>query len=491
MMIEPMPRPCRRLAIAAILVPAAFAQTPAPSPLKIGDVTAHGSFRTRAEMWNWFGDSEGGDYAYSGNLFRVAFSRERRAFDWTFEIAAPFLLGLPDDAGAPAPQGALGLGANYFSANDNHRNAVMAFPKQAFVRFRNLGGDKRQSLRLGRFEFLDGAETTPANATLAALKRDRIAQRLIGNFGWSHVGRSFDGAHYSLNARKFNFTAMGALATRGVFQVDGWGNLNVAIGYAALSGGFTHKRQAGDWRLFGIYYDDWRGVLKTDNRALAVRRADPEPVRIGTFGGHYLHARATRAGSFDFLAWGAAQTGAWGRQDHRAAAGAAEAGWQPVALRRLRPWLRAGYFRSTGDSDPNDGRHGTFFQLLPTPRPYARFPFFNLVNNRDAFASAILRPHARVTVRSDVRWLALSDSADLWYAGGGAFQPWSFGYTGRPGSGRTGLATLYDASVDWNIGPSYAITGYAAWADAGVVIESIYPRKKNGAMGYLEFTYRF
>ena len=58
-----------------------------------------------------------------------------------------------------------------------------------------------QSIRVGRFEFLDGSEATPANATLAAVKRDRVVQRLIGNFGFTDVGRSLDGVQYFAHHR--------------------------------------------------------------------------------------------------------------------------------------------------------------------------------------------------------------------------------------------------------------------------------------------------
>ena len=59
----------------------------------------------------------------------------------------------------------------------------MLFLKQGWIRFKGLGGPAGQSLRVGRLEFNDGAEVTPANTALAALKRDRIAQRLIGASG--------------------------------------------------------------------------------------------------------------------------------------------------------------------------------------------------------------------------------------------------------------------------------------------------------------------
>ena len=73
------------------------------------------------------------------------------------------------------------------------QNTAMIFPKQLYLRFDGLGGDKGHTLQIGRFTFLDGSEVAPKNATLSALKRDRINQRLIGDFGWSDVGRSFDG----------------------------------------------------------------------------------------------------------------------------------------------------------------------------------------------------------------------------------------------------------------------------------------------------------
>ncbi|HBY60179.1 MAG TPA: hypothetical protein DEH78_10175, partial [Solibacterales bacterium] len=267
--------------------------------------------------------------------------------------------------------------------------------------------------------------------------------------------------------------------------------LDVAFGYASATGQLPGKRHNGEWRLFGIYYHDWRDVLKTDSRPPAVRSTDRANIRIGSFGGHYLHSAATGSGTVELLLWGLGQTGRWGRLDHRGASFAGEAGWQPAGLPRLKPWIRGGYHRSSGDGDPNDNQHGTFFQLLPTPRPFARFPFFDLVNNEDVFGALILRPHKALTLRGEVHGLRLSDRNDLWYLGGGAFQPWSFGYIGRPSSGRRGLATLYDVSADWNVSASTSVTLYYGHAAGRRVLESIYPESKNGNFGYVELTRRF
>jgi hypothetical protein len=273
--------------------------------------------------------------------------------------------------------------------------------------------------------------------------------------------------------------------------VDGWGWNDVAFTYAAVTRPVNLKKGAAEWRLFGIYYHDWRPVLKTDNRALAVRRSDLASLRIGSFGGHYLHLAETASGPVDLMAWGVAQTGRWGVLDHRAGALALEAGWQPKALPKLKPWIRGGYFYGSGDGNANDSSHNTFFQMLPTPRPFARFPFFNLMNNHDVLGMLAIRPRKAVTLKTEYHHLRLAAGGDLWLQGGGVFQPWSFGYVGRAGNGASGLADLSDISADWTVNSRLNVTAYYGYARGGDVIRSIYPRGKNGAFGYLELTWKF
>jgi len=472
-----------------------LAQTgPDPSaPLQIGDVSVTGSLRSRLYLWDWFTPASGNNnYAYSGNILRFGFSENRDTWDWDAEFAAPFLIGLPSSAvGTGAQQGALGLGSNYVSANSGAQNTAMIFPKQLFVRFDGLGGDKRHTLQIGRFEFCDGCEMAPKNATLAALKRDRVSQRLIGTFGFSDVGRSFDGLHYSYGTTTDNFTFVAAVPTRGVFQVDGWGWNRVGFGYGAYTHESDKGRHAADTRLFMIEYDDFRHIVKTDDRPLAVRKTDFDNIRIETFGGHTLHAFDARPGTVDLLFWGAVQTGRWGTQAQRAGAVDTEGGFQPKVLPAVKPWLRAGYTWGSGDGNPNDNTHGTFFQLMPTPRPFARFPFFNMMNTEDTFGILILRPQPKITTSSEFHSLRLSNPNDLWYSGGGVFQPWTFGYTGRSTSGRRSLGDLYDTSVEYRMNRKVTFTGYLGYTEGLAVMQEIYPRGKDGRFGYLELYYRF
>jgi len=206
------------------------------------------------------------------------------------------------------------------------------------------------------------------------------------------VQRSFDGAQYTYSNGSWNFTAFSAVPDRDVFQVDGWGWVKTPVTYAALTKQVGFGSSNAEWRVFGIYYSDDRGVLKTDNRSAAVRSHDLGGIDMDTYGSHYIQAIPTPAGTFDPLGWGALQTGRWGLLTQRSGAGAVEAGFQPAVAKAVRPWLRSGYFYSSSDDNSNDSAHGTFFATLPTPRVYARFPFFNETNNRSVWRADVA-PH--------------------------------------------------------------------------------------------------
>jgi hypothetical protein len=470
------------------------------APLTLGGLTFSGSLRTRVETSDWFGPDAAGQYTYPAALLRTTLGQSQPAWDWQVELALPLLVGLPGDGVLPPPRGALGLGATYVAANGGDRHLATLFPKQAFVRFNRLGGRAGQSLVVGRYEFGEGTELASGNPTLGAVKRDRVAHRLLGHFAFTHVGRSLDGAWYALGAGGVNVTALAGRATRGVFDVNGWGELDVTVAYGALTGAHGSRarpgggdgRRAGEWRVFYLGYHDGRAsVVKVDSRAPATRQIDRAAIGLNTIGGHYVHAVQTDAGIVDTLAWGAAQFGSWGSLSHRAGALALEGGWQPPVLKRVRPWIRGGYNYGSGDADPGDGRHGTFFQAIPTPRIYARFPFFNMMNVDDRFVEVMLRLSSAVTVRTDVHALTLASAADLWYLGGGAFESTSFGYVGRPSGGQRDLATLCDVSLDATLTPRASLGFYFGAASGGPVPRATYGDSNRASFGYAELVVRF
>jgi len=457
---------------------------------KVAGLEVSGSWRARIEGWNWFQGSSGdNDYAFMHSLLRLGVGQQGDRFDWKLEAAQDAILGLPKTAVAPGPQGQLGLGGTYFAANGNGSNNVNGFVKQAYIHVKNLGP---LNLKLGRFEFIDGMELVPKDKTLGALVETRVAQRLIGSFGWSAVGRSIDGLHLTSDFGSSNLTFVGGRPTRGAYQIDGMGELNIDLVYGAYSRAVRGKNSVGRLRVFGIGYFDHRdSVLKTDNRPLVVRSGDHQGIQIGTFGAEYLEVfDLHNAGKFDVLGWGVVQTGSWGVQTHRAAAFFAEAGWQPHVL-TWRPWLSAGFSYGSGDDNPNDSTHGTFSQILPTPRPYARFPFWNMQNNYDFWGALRVQPASKLSMRSELHGLWLANSSDLWYLGGGAFQPRTFGYTGRPSNGYSRLANTWDLSADYQATKSLAVVLYYGHAWGKSVIANIYPANPNGQFAYLETNLRF
>ena len=155
-----------------------------------------------------------------------------------------------------------------------------------------------------------------------------------------------------------------------------------------------------------------------------------------------------------------------------------EAGWQPARFMAWQPWIRGGYNYSSGDSNPDDDRHGTFFQVLPTARIYARTPFFNLMNSVDAFGELILRPSNRIALRTDLHSIRLARKNDLWYSGGGAFQSGTFGYNGRPSNGQLRLGTLYNVSGDIFLNRHVGLGLYYAYVRSHDVVRAIFPRQR-------------
>ena len=461
-----------------------------PAGNKLGPLDISVNWRVRVEGWDWFeGNSGQNAYAFPHSLLRIAIGQRRESYDWQVEVAQDAILLLPREAVVAPPQGQLGLGGTYYAANGNGRNNVNAFPKQAYFQFNRLGQGK---LKLGRFEFFDGTEVKPKDPTLASLVQTRIAQRLIGNFTFSAVQRSFDGGDFSYDFGKDNLTLFGSRTTRGVYQIDGMGELDVDVYYGALTLPTETEHSAGELRLFGLGYIDHRtGVLKTDNRPLAARATDHGEIEIGTYGGDYLHVFNTHSnGKFDLLAWGVVQTGSWGQLAHRAGAFVGEFGWQPH-VEALKPWLSAGYSYGSGDGNQHDFVHGTFFQVLPTARLYARMPFYNMENNEDFYGSLNLHPRKKLAIRSELHALRLANRNDLWYLGAGAYQPHTFGYTGRPSGGNGSLANVWDLSGDYQVTRAFAIGLYYAHAWGKSVIASIYPKDPNGQFAYIETNWRF
>ncbi len=216
-------------------------------------------------------------------------------------------------------------------------------------------------------------------------------------------------------------------------------------------------------------------MVVVDNRLATDRAPDLNVVSIGG-----AHARVVtgRVGELDAVAWGAAQIGEWYDSPHRAASVALEAGhrWTRAPLR---PWLRAGYLWASGDDDPGDDRHATFFQMLPSSRQYALSAVYAQMNLRDAFAQLLIEPR-RLNARIEVHRLALASGGDLWYQGSGATASSGrfFGFAGRTAGGETSLGTVVEGTIDVPIRTHWSVNGYAGTMWGGGVVARRFTNKR-------------
>ena len=486
------------ISLAALLASASAAHSepakkPAAAPSPLAKKTkVYGSWRIRPEDWQWFEPKATGNfdtqYTFTGSLLRVGITGPTASGDYNFELAQTNILSLPHHASGPAPLGNFGAGGNYAAFSGKITNTL--FVKQLYFDFMS-GGQPKSLLTLGRFDFNDGLETKPADPSVAWIQQSRITQRMIGTFGYTDVQRSFDGGKWVLNRPNFNVTAVAASPTEGVYSMrdtnDSIGN--VRFGYLALT-----KPQVGSGplaRLFAVEYEDTRsGVTKTDNRPAPVKAADKDRIRLTTIGANIVKVADAPGGKVDLMAWGATQFGKWGSQDQGGYSYDAELGYQPKHF-KWKPWVRVGYYYASGDNDTTDSKHNTYFPMLPTPRIYARFPFYSETNLKDAFVQLIGRPNPKLTLRADAHSLSLASSKDLWYQGGGAFVPHgNFGYAGTPSGGNSGLATLYDISADYKVDPKTTFSVYYGSATPGSVITTIYKSNK-ASLGYVELLRTF
>jgi hypothetical protein len=156
-----------------------------------------------------------------------------------------------------------------------------------------------------------------------------------------------------------------------------------------------------------------------------------------------------------------------------------------------KPWLRGGVFRSSGDDDPKDGVHETFYQVLPTARLYAQTPFYNLMNQQDTFLQLLLQPLARLNVRTEFHWLRATERKDLFYSGSGATKSDFFGYAGSPTGDHRQIGYLADLALTVKATDFLTLYAYYGHVFGQDVIAESFHAGSDANYGYLEATVSF
>ncbi len=478
--------PC--LLLATALPASAQSSAPPPAPATTQAVFT-ATLRERTNATQWFAATPHPEvYGHQDSMLRLSLQQRIRHFDYLAELGQSADLLLPSDAVSTiTAQGQLGLGGTYYAANGNNTEPAAASLRQAYLRYHFARSGS--ALRVGRFEFFEGTETTPKDPTLLWLQNNRMQQRLVGNFGFSNGQRSFDGADGKLGGASWDLTAMAGRPTKGVYNMSANAELNVDIQYLGYSRYLVERRVL--VRGFALGYHDGRtGLTKTDNRSAAARALDHRNIRIGSYGADAIAVLPVGKDSLDLLFWGVLQNGQWGLLNQHSGGYAAEAGYRFLDV-KSQPWVRGGTLRTTGDNNNTDGTHNTFFQVLPTPRVYARFPYFNMMNSKDQFVQLIDKPASKLDIRTDLHFLQLTAPSDFWYQGGGAFDTKVFGYTGRPGNKHESFSSLYDVSADYALTRQVSLTAYYAKSFGKTVVAAIYPTERNAQYGFFELDYKF
>jgi hypothetical protein len=484
----------RKVAVAVVLVPwivcsVAVGQT-VQNPEQPEPSTTIWTLRdwTRVESWRFFEPPAGGgnnDYAYVANRLQASVTRRSPRYAFTGALQYVQFLNLPSDAVGPGP---LGLGAVYFAhagRSDSH---------QVYLRYLNLQLKNLRpglNIQFGRMPYSSGAESVSSDPKIEAVKQQRVAARLVGEFEWSLYQRAYDGVRIDSTARRWNVTFVAFHPTQGGFE-DAAGLMMTDVTVLGGSVAFKpdRRRHSVELQAFALRYNDTRNAAaRPDNSGLDATHVD---IGINTFGATLVMASPPDDGrQWDGLLWFAAQTGAWFEQSHRAASIVAEAGHQWGAA-RWRPWLRGGIVWASGDQAPSDNQHGTFFQLLPTVRRFSQSALYSQMNHTDLFAQTLLRPAAALAIRADWHRVGLASSRDHWYSGSGATQSRGtlFGFSTRPSNGASHLATIAEASGDYTLSRYWSINAYLGFIRGGDVVRLTFP-DRNMTFAYVENILQF
>jgi hypothetical protein len=374
-----------------------------------------------------------------------------------------------------------GAGALYRRFADGRNWADNQSVRQLWLDVKPVEG---LGIRIGRQDINLGTEVMYPEANWKYVKIKRASQRLVGTVGWTHAERSNDAvrASYDTQGGGHHLLAFAGQPTTGVFDIEDAYQRQPDITYGGLT--WTVKRDTWlpgtELRLFGLVYDDKRDVRDGGL---------PDSVTVYTGGASLIGFYPVGPGTLDVLAWGAYQFGRFNRLDHSGGAAILETGYQ-LADVPLQPWLRLGVNYASGDGDPTDGDHQTFFNMLPTNHLYYGFAdqwaFQNLV---DWFIQLMLRPHEKVGVNLMLHQFYLADDDDARYFGTGAFNKQVFGFGAQDSLGYGGGATEIDAVASYSFNKHLSVQGgYSYMWGRGLFNANRY---RNVSFGFLQLTLKY
>lgn len=291
--------------------------------------------------------------------------------------------------------------------------------RQAYAEVRIPTGGRSLHLKLGRQELAYGEE------------------RLVGAFGWSNVGRTFDAAKIRFASEGYWVDAFLAGGRRRPLLSD-----TPKQTLAGFYGGFLQDRT--DLRLEAYLLE------KRDSSPWVGERGGRRYSRFSTWGGRTLWSPLPGVALTAEAAW---QSGHKGPDTHRATAQSLRAAFAiplPSALTVGLEWNRA-----SGDKNPFDGRSGSFDNLFPTNHDkYGLMDYHNWSNLLDSKIFLRIKATDRVVAAAEFHDFRLDSAKGPWTSASGAVLGWD--PSGRSGS-RVG------GEVDFTVSGDFSSKGGAKW----------------------------
>ena len=409
----------------------------------------------RYEYWDTFDTGATGKdeyYSFSSSKMRFGIGVNTAKIDTYFQLHWSQLFNIPDKA-------QFGAGALYYKFNHSQNAGAFAI-SQLWI---NIKPTENIKLKLGRFFYSSGGETgNPKDPSIKWVKKTCVSGRLINPCEWPRAGRSFDGGVLSYENNSINLTFSYFMPTPGGFYLhrndstaNDYSSYDIKLATAVLSLKDTNTYIPNlDAQIFYYYYNDNRKINTTTSAPYTAEILGLGDSEIHTLGGHLIYVYPTNSGKFDFFLWGAYQWGSWGRSfsgndevlDHEAYALAIEGGYMFKKL-SFKPWFRIGYFYGSGDDNPYDKTHNTFFMLIPTVRLISLTPSYTLMNTNYWMTQIILQPHKKILIRSDYHIVKLSEREDFWYLSSGMMRPDNLSYLYKSSYNKKDLLKMWDLSI--------------------------------------------
>ena len=306
-------------------------------------------------------------------------------------------------------------------------------------------------LRMAYGEF--GASTT------VRVGRQELAfgeQRLIGHANWLNNARTFDGGRLTLKRQGLQLDAFAAsVVTIRPEAFDKSGSGNALYGaYASLNA--LLPSQAVEPYFF------WRR-----SPALAAELGGTATINQATTG---IRMAGKLAANVDYSGEAAIQTGSLGPDAVRAWGGHALVG-KTFGSVASKPRLFGEYNYASGDSDPADGRRGTFDQLYPTAHDkYGLADQVGWRNIEHLRTGVELKPTQKLQLSGGYHSWWLASATDALYGAGGTAVVRS-----TAGTAGTHVGQEIDIQAAFAYSPQFQINGGYAYLVPGQFLKNLTP----------------